>query len=130
LTGSAPKRLVLDQGVPRDAATRLRGLGFECIHVGEIGMGKATDGEILAWSLGRNAIVVTLDADFHTFLAVTGARGPSVIRLRIQGLGAQAVVELVQKVLAEFGGDLERGSLVTVKPRKITCHRLPVGSSD
>ena len=130
MTGSAPKRLVLDQGVPRDAATRLRGLGFECIHVGEIGMGKAADDEILAWSLGKNAIVVTLDADFHAILAVTGARGPSVIRLRIQGLGAQAVVELIQNVLAGFGSDLERGSLVTVKARKITCHRLPVGSSD
>ena len=93
-------------------------------------MGKAADDEILAWSLGKNAIVVTLDADFHAILAVTGARGPSVIRLRIQGLGAQAVVELVQKVLAGFGSDLERGFLVTVKARKITCHRLPVGSSD
>jgi predicted nuclease of predicted toxin-antitoxin system len=75
-------------------------------------MGKAADDEILAWSLGKNAIVVTLDADFHTILAVSGASGPSVIRLRIQGLGAQAVVELVQKVLAGFGRDLERGSLV------------------
>src|ERR1019366_5668315 len=98
-------RLVLDQGVPRDAATRLRGLGLECIHVGQIGMAKAADDEILAWSLGKNAIVVTLDADFHTILAVTGASGPSVIRLRIQGLSAQAVVELVQKVLAGFGSD-------------------------
>ena len=130
MTGSAPKLLVLDQGVPRDAATRLRGLGYECIHVGEIGMGKAADDEILAWSLGKNAIVVTLDADFHTILAVTGASGPSVIRLRVQGLGASEVVDLVQKVLTAFGSDLERGSLVTVKARKITCHRLPVGSSD
>ena len=93
-------------------------------------MGKAADDEILAWSLGKNAIVVALDADFHTILAVSGASGPSVIRLRIQGLGAQEVVELVQKVLAEFGSHLKRGSLVTVKARKITCHRLPVGSSD
>ena len=92
-------------------------------------MGKAADEEILAWSLGKNAIVVTLDADFHTILAVSGASGPSVIRLRIQGLGAQEVVELVQKVLAGFGSDLQCGSLVTVKARKITCHRLPVGSA-
>ena len=75
-------------------------------------MGKAADDEIVAWSLGKNAIVVTLDADFHTILAVSGASGPSVIRLRMQGLGAQAVVELVQKVLAGFGSELERGSLV------------------
>ena len=123
-------RLVLDQGVPRDAAARLRGLGHECIHVGEIGMGKSADDEILAWSLGKNAIVVTLDADFHTMLAVSRANGPSVIRLRMQGLGAWQVVELVQSVFAGFGDDLKRGSLVTVKAHKVTCHRLPIGSSD
>jgi hypothetical protein len=31
-------RLVLDQGVPRDAAAVLRRLGHDCMHVGEIGM--------------------------------------------------------------------------------------------
>ena len=52
-------RLVLDQGVPRDAASRLRAMGHECTHVGEIWMWKAADDEILAWALGTNAIVVT-----------------------------------------------------------------------
>ena len=85
MTGIAALRLVLDQGIPRDAAARLRALGFECMHAGEIGMGKSADDAILAWSLGKNAIVVTLDADFHSILAVSGASGPSVIRLRIQG---------------------------------------------
>ena len=123
-------RLFLDQGVPRDAAVRLRDLGYECMHAGEIGMGKSADDEILAWSSGKNAIVVTLDADFHTMLAVSRASGPSVIRLRMQGLGAWQVVELVESVLAGFGDELKRGSLVTVKAHKITCHRLPVGSTD
>ena len=129
MTGSPDLRLILDQGEPRDAAASLRGLGFECLHVGEIGMSKSEDDEILAWSLGRNAIVVTLDADFHAILAVSGAGAPSVIRLRIQGLGASAVVELVQKTLARFGEDLRRGCLVTAKANKITCHRLPIGGS-
>jgi predicted nuclease of predicted toxin-antitoxin system len=121
--------LVLDQGVPRDAATHLRGLGYECIHLGEIGMSKAADEEILAFSLEKNAIVVTLDADLHTILALSGASGPSVIRLRLQGLGALEVVKLVKNVLASFEADLKCGSLVTVKARKTTCHRLPVGNS-
>ena len=123
-------RLVLDQGVPRDAAARLRGLGHEGIHVGDVGMAQATDEEILAFSLGAHAIVVTLDADFHMILAVSGASGPSVIRLRMQGLGGPEVVEVVQNVLAGFEAELKRGSLVTVKVHKTTCHRLPIGSSE
>jgi len=93
-------------------------------------MSKAADEEILAFSLENNAIAVTLDADFHTILAVSGASGPSVIRLRLQGLGASQVVALVQNVLAGFETDLKRGSLVTVKAHKTTCHRLPVGASE
>jgi predicted nuclease of predicted toxin-antitoxin system len=123
-------RLVLDQGVPRDAATLLRDLGHECTHVVEIGRSKAADQEILAFSLEKNAIAVTLDADFHTILAVSGASGPSVIRLRLQGLGASQVVALVQSVLAGFEASLRRGCLVTVKAHKTTCHRLPVGASE
>jgi predicted nuclease of predicted toxin-antitoxin system len=38
-------------------------------------MSKAADDEIPAFSLEKNAVVVTLDADFHTILAVSGASG-------------------------------------------------------
>jgi predicted nuclease of predicted toxin-antitoxin system len=91
-------------------------------------MSKAAGEEILAFSLEKNAIVVTLDADFHTILAISGASGPSAIRKRLQGLGATEVFEVVQNVLAGYGAALKRGPLVTVKAHKTTCHRLPVGS--
>lgn len=122
-------RLLLDQGVPRDAASRLRESGHECTHVGEIGMSAAADHEILAWAFRQGAAVVTLDADFHAILAVSAASAPSVIRMRMQGLDAIAVVEIIRKVLAAFHTDLTRGSLVTVKARKITCHKLPIGGA-
>jgi len=92
--------------------------------------GCTADDEILAWALVRQAIVMTLDAYFHAISAVSGAGGPSLIRLRMQGLRTPAVVELVQSVLAVFEADLKRGSLVTIKAHKITCHRLPVGGTD
>jgi predicted nuclease of predicted toxin-antitoxin system len=122
-------RLLLDQGVPRDAAGRLRESGYECTHVGEIGMSAAADHEILAWAVRQHATVVTLDADFHAILAVSTASAPSVIRMRMQGLDANAVVEIARKVLAAFQADLARGSLVTVKAHKITCHKLPIGGA-
>ena len=120
---------MLDQGVPHDAAVRLRDLGYECVHVGEAGLSTATDDGILAFALARSAIVVTLDADFHAILAVSGAVGPSVIRIRIQGLGAGKIVEYVRFMSSRFQTELETGSLVTVKTRKSTCHKLPIGRS-
>jgi predicted nuclease of predicted toxin-antitoxin system len=77
----------------------------------------------------QHAAVVTLDADFHAILAVSNASAPSVIRMRMQGLDANAVVEIARKVLAVFQADLARGSLVTVKAHKITCHKLPIGGA-
>jgi uncharacterized protein (DUF433 family) len=68
-------RLILDQGVPRDASSLLRKLGYECTHVGEAGMSRAADQEILAWAAGEKTTAVTLDADFHAILAVSGATG-------------------------------------------------------
>jgi predicted nuclease of predicted toxin-antitoxin system len=101
-------RFVLLQGIPRDAAVRLRDQGHDFVHVGKAGMQNAADDDILAWS-AKEAVVVTLDADFHAILAVSGASGPSV------------------KVIAEFRADLQRGCLITVKPHKTTCHQLPIG---
>ena len=124
-----PIALVLDQGVPRDAAGILRHLGFECIHVGEVGMSAAADEEIIGLAFGNNAVVVTLDADFHTILAVSGATGPSVIRIRIQGLRATEIADCVRLVCARLESELVAGSLVTVKARKTTCHNLPIGHS-
>ena len=53
-----------------------------------------------------------------------------MIRMRLQGLGAPQVVGVIRNVLAGFEAELKRGSLITVKTRKTTCHRLPVGLTE
>lgn len=63
-------------------------------------------------------------------MAVSGAQGPSVIRMRLHGLGASEIVEVVRKTLASFEIELKRGALITVKALKTTCHRLPIGISE
>ena len=64
-------RLLLDQGIPRDAAALLRTAVSICDHVGELEMSRAEDVEILGLARQRQATVVTLDADFHAILAVS-----------------------------------------------------------
>lgn len=73
------------------------------------------------------AVIVTLDADLHTMLAVSRATGPSVIRLRIEGMRTPEVVKVIGGVLEDFGHELQDGALVTVKAHKVTNYRLPIG---
>jgi predicted nuclease of predicted toxin-antitoxin system len=79
-------KLLLDQGLPRSTVLHLRNQQIEAVHVGDRGLATATDSEILDVGRQEGMVVVTLDADFHALLALSGVTGPSVIRIRIEGL--------------------------------------------
>ena len=119
-------KLLLDQGCPRSAAGLLRDVGVDALHVGEIGMAAAADSTILLRALEEERVVVTLDADFHALLALNEAIAPSVVRIRIQRLRAQAMTELILNVLRECSAELMQGVAVTVEPNKIRIRRLPL----
>lgn len=69
---------------------------------------------------------MTLDADFHALLALTGATGPSVLRIRTEGLKAEPVASLIERVLALASAELKHGAMVTVADGKIRIKRLPI----
>ena len=69
-------RLLLDQGLPRSSAKLLSDAGWDVSHVGDLGLSKADDSQILDFARRENRICVTLDADFHALLATSGAASP------------------------------------------------------
>jgi predicted nuclease of predicted toxin-antitoxin system len=119
-------KLLLDQGLPRTAAALLCAAGIDTVHVGEIGYASADDADILQRARDDGRVVVTLDADFHALLALSGATSPSVIRIRIEGLRAAATANLLQTVLSQCDEDLQQGAVVTVQPTRIRVRRLPL----
>ncbi len=121
-------KLLLDQGLPLSAATLLRDNGIDTLHVGEIEMSEAEDAAIIQAAREQGRIVATLDADFHTLLALSEAASPSVIRIRIERLRAQALTQLLLTVLAECEEDLEQGAAITVEASRIRIRRLPLVS--
>jgi predicted nuclease of predicted toxin-antitoxin system len=120
-------RLLLDQGLPRSTVTFLRAVGWDVQHVGDVGMSRASDQEILEYARGERRVCVTLDADFHSWLAVGGASGPSTVRIRIEGLNGRALAELLQRVWPMVRDDLDKGSMATITERNVRMHRLPIG---
>ena len=119
-------KLLLDQGLPRTAAALLREQGIDTVHTGEIGLATADDAEILRLADEQGRTVVTLDSDFHALLAQSGSTSPSVIRIRIERLRAQATADLLLRVVSEWRDDLEAGAVLTVQPGRIRFRHLPL----
>jgi predicted nuclease of predicted toxin-antitoxin system len=121
-------RLLLDQGTPRSTAALLRTAGFDAVHTAEIGLAEAEDEEILRKAASEDRVVVTLDADFHTLLALSQASKPSVVRIRIEGLRAKKLSQLLERVIMQCLSDLENGAMISVQENRIRVRRLPVAA--
>ncbi|MCB0201884.1 MAG: DUF5615 family PIN-like protein [Anaerolineae bacterium] len=119
-------KLLLDQGLPRSAASLLREAGIDTVHTGEIDLSTATDAEIMEKAGSEGRIIVTLDSDFHTLLALSGASQPSVIRIRIERQKGAAIAALLQKILSEWGTELEAGVVLSVQPNRVRFRYLPL----
>ena len=122
----AVRGFMLDEGLPRTAVGLLRGHALNAEHVLTVGLRGAGDPAVLREAARRGLVAVTLDSDFHRILALTGAPGPSVIRLRIEGLTAGPLVDILAWLLHQADADLYAGAAVTVTPTRLRVRRLPI----
>ena len=90
--------ILLDQGLPRTAASALRDDGWDVLHTGDIGLSRSSDAAILDYARKEGRIIITLDSDFHTILALTNASAPSVIRIRLEGLKSPELASLIKTI--------------------------------
>ena len=121
-------KLLLDQGIPRGAVALLQQEGHDAVHVGDIGFEAADDPLILERARAEQRFVVTLDADFHALMAVSGAVQPSVSRIRIEGLRSLELAAALSNVLQSFEAELAEGALVTVRRTRTRFRRLPLSA--
>jgi predicted nuclease of predicted toxin-antitoxin system len=120
------KRLLLDQGLPAGAATRLRSLGWNAVHEREIGMREAGDFDLLARAEAEDRVMVTLDHDFPKILALTVASRPSVVFIRQQHLRSAGIVTTIGMVWREHEKELDADCVVVVSRRGSRLRPLPL----
>jgi predicted nuclease of predicted toxin-antitoxin system len=119
-------RVLLDQGLAPRAGELLRADGWNAVHVAEIGLDRADDRDILKVARQQDRVCITLDHDFHRHLALDQSLGPSVVFIRVEGLGSEGQVALIRHVWETCAEALDRGSAVTVDSRAIRIRRLPL----
>lgn len=120
-------KLLLDQGLPRSTVSHLASKGIVAEHVGVLGLAQATDEFIIEEARRRQAVIVTLDADFHQMLASSRSTTPSVVRIRIEGLKGNQLAAILASVVSAAGTELNAGAVVSVTPGRIRVRLLPIG---
>ena len=119
-------RWLLDQGLPRSAAGKLCLVGHDALHVGDIGLASAADSSILQRAAAEDRVIATLDADFHALLANSLTSGPSVVRIRDEGMKADQVTTLLLQLAGQFADQLLAGCAMSVRCGRVRYRLFPL----
>jgi predicted nuclease of predicted toxin-antitoxin system len=119
-------RIVVDMNLSPEWVDVLERHGFKSSHWRDIGDPAAPDVEILEWARKYEHLVFTNDLDFGRLLALTYAKGPSVLQIRGGMLLPENAEQLVLTALSQCRADLENGALVTVDESSWKVRTLPI----
>jgi len=118
--------VLIDMNLSADWVPLLRSAGYGAAHWSTVGDPRATDATIMAWAAASGDVVLTQDLDFGTILALTQARGPSVVQIRSQNLLPDRIGSLVLSVLSRYESELSAGALVVVEGSRSRVRVLPL----
>jgi predicted nuclease of predicted toxin-antitoxin system len=76
----------------------------------DAGLDRAEGLDILRFAQQEGRVCIALDHDFHRHLALARSAGPSVIFIRLEGLGAEVQAAPIRHVLEICSEALDHGS--------------------
>ncbi len=98
-------------------------VGHWCAH---IGAHNAPDAEILTFAKDHDYALLTYDLDFGAILAGTHGERPSVVQIRADNLGLEAIGKQVIDALRQIAAELDEGVLVTIEPNRTRIRAFPL----
>jgi predicted nuclease of predicted toxin-antitoxin system len=119
-------KALLDMPVSRALLSVLEAHGHEGVHAYEMGLGRASDSELLTVARRENRIVITADLDFPRLLALSAAEGPALILFRGGSYSDAEMCDLLERVLAEVPSQTLEASICVVDRRRVRYTRLPL----
>ena len=116
--------ILADMPVSPRTVEFLRQHGYECYHITEFKMEKATDEEIVKFAKEKGYTILTEDLDFGAILAYTNSIEPSVIILRTGNLNTEQINGLLLNVLPKIKH--LKNCIIIIERSRIRVRRLPI----
>jgi len=102
-------------GVSLTTVEALRAANHDAIHLGDEGLIRLPDADIVAKALVESRIVLTFDLDFGDILAIARGEAPSVVIFRLRNQTPSAVNPRLFRVILDCEEELAAGALVIVE---------------
>ena len=121
-------KFLIDNALSPIVSEGLKKLGYDSLHVKEIGLQKADDNDIFERAFQEERTIISADTDFGYLLSKWTKNKPSVIIFR-KGSERDPVkqVDLLKTNLCSVLIDIiETGSIVIIEPTRIRTRELPI----
>jgi len=102
--------------------------GRVCRHMGDIGMSRAKDVEIVAEAKKTGEVIMTHDLDYGHLLAFSGESAPSVIMLRLRDLRTNEIMSRLDAVWKDIESPLMDGAIISLPDKSLRIRTLPIES--
>ena len=102
-------------------------VGYDAVHVSDLGLSTATDDAVLTFAEQTGRILISADTDFAALLALREKRQPSVVLFRTRALRAtHEQFNVLMDLLPMFEDELVIGSVLVISDENVRVRRLPL----
>jgi predicted nuclease of predicted toxin-antitoxin system len=119
-------KFLLDMGLAPRTAVYLKGLGFDAVHLLNLGLEKLPDIEVVKLAESESRIVVTFDLDYPRIIALQKAAKPSVILFRLERFTTDEVHKILAGLVMKYKDELLVGAILVVEPHQVRLRMLPI----
>jgi len=119
-------KFLIDNNLSPKLSVLISTIGFESLHVKDIGKQNSTDQEIFEFAFENNFIIITADTDFGYLLSRWNKNLPSVILFRFFTYNPQTQLSAIKVITENHSAELINGSLILIEPEKIRIRTLPL----
>jgi predicted nuclease of predicted toxin-antitoxin system len=119
-------KFLLNMNMSRELGKLLVSQGHEYRHVGDIGLARAEDIDIVAEAKEKQEIILTHDLDYGNLLAFSGQSVPSVIIFRLRNTQPKNMFIRLMNMWPKIQRPLIKGAIVILEDATLRIRELPI----